>query len=95
MDNFDHKERTDSGGDVSNDTVLVIWQNGKEDDIEPRRMSKRDNTKYAVECRQKTKSAAHVTLPAVNDVAACKKFMRNKRGVLTDHSSHTQELNFD
>ena len=47
--NFNHKERTDSGGDVSNDTVLVIWQNGKEDDIEPRRMSKRDNTKYAVD----------------------------------------------
>ena len=59
VDNFNHKERTDSGGDVSNDTVLVIWQNGKEDDIEPRRMSKRDNTKYAVD---RKRSLQH-TLP--------------------------------
>ena len=27
VDNFNHQERTATGGDVSNDTVLVIWQN--------------------------------------------------------------------
>ena len=59
VDNFNHKERTDSGGEVSNDTVLVIWQNGKEDDIEPRRMSKRDTTKYGVD---RKRSLQH-TLP--------------------------------
>ena len=31
IDNFNHKERTHSGGDVSNDTVLVIWQNQDKD----------------------------------------------------------------
>ena len=43
VDNFNHRERTPTGGDVSNDTVLVIWQNNDNvaSPLNPNMMSKR------------------------------------------------------
>ena len=34
LDNFNHKERTESGISVSDDTAMVVWQNRKRTDEE-------------------------------------------------------------
>lgn len=54
IDNFNHQERTDRGGNVSNDTVLVVWQNQDEDteEVAVEEISKRPESK-AVDRKRK------------------------------------------
>ena len=57
IDNFNHKERTPTGGDISNDTVMVIWQNSdskEETQSTTNEISKRpklEERKRSLDCR--------------------------------------------